>query len=200
VVSSVLRNGLQINTLISCCKEMWVGGGWRAWGGGRGCEPAAILVLSINWRWWSARDGGFLTVIAAWGEGVNVRLCPPSPSSDRSSPPQNARKNTGAWIVKEIILYFLWKRAWWTFLRWLPPGGRGLMCACVPPPPRRIACWSPRMRVKTTMVGVLGHAPLYRARPRPPLRQIGKKTKQWGGPLAFTTHVCDSTQPLVMIG
>jgi hypothetical protein len=31
-------------------------------------------------------------VIAAWGEGVNVCLCPPSPSSDRSSSAQSGRK------------------------------------------------------------------------------------------------------------
>ncbi len=46
--------------------------------------------------------------------------------------------------------------------------GEGVMCACVPPPPRRIARRSPKMRVKTTLVGVLRYAPIYRARPRPP--------------------------------
>jgi hypothetical protein len=35
---------------------------------------------------------GVSVVIAAWGEGVNVCLCPPSPSTDRSSFAQNARK------------------------------------------------------------------------------------------------------------
>jgi hypothetical protein len=35
--------------------------------------------------------------IAAWGEGVNVCLCPPSPSLDRSLIAQNAHKNNTGW-------------------------------------------------------------------------------------------------------
>jgi hypothetical protein len=37
----------------------------------------------------AVREMGVSMVIAAWGEGVNVCLCPPSPSSFA----QNARKN-----------------------------------------------------------------------------------------------------------
>jgi hypothetical protein len=44
-----------------------------------------------------ARVLGGLMVIAARGEGVNVCLCPPSPSSDRSSIAQNAHKNNTGW-------------------------------------------------------------------------------------------------------
>ncbi len=33
VVSSVLGNGLHINTLISRGRKTWAGDGWRAWGG-----------------------------------------------------------------------------------------------------------------------------------------------------------------------
>jgi hypothetical protein len=32
--------------------------------------------------------------------------------------------------------------------------GRGLMCACVPPPPRQIACRSPKTRVKNAGWGL----------------------------------------------
>jgi hypothetical protein len=42
-----------------------------------------------------ARVMGVSMVIAALEEGVNVCLCPPFPSSDRSSFAQNARKNAG---------------------------------------------------------------------------------------------------------
>jgi hypothetical protein len=40
---------------------------------------------------------GVSMVIAAWGEGVNVYLCPPSPSSDCSLTAQNARKKNAGW-------------------------------------------------------------------------------------------------------
>ena len=43
-----------------------------------------------------------LMVIAAWGEGVNVCLCPPSPSSDRSSFARNARKELLGWTFNAI--------------------------------------------------------------------------------------------------
>jgi hypothetical protein len=44
---------------------------------------------------WSMRYGCVLMVITQ--EGVNVCLCPPSPSSDRSSPAQNTGDKTG-WV------------------------------------------------------------------------------------------------------
>ncbi len=81
VVSSVLRNGLRINALMSCCKETWAGDGWRAWGGGVAGNPRPVLDLNEKFyvserAWWA-----FLAVIAAWREGVNV--CPPAPPPSR---------------------------------------------------------------------------------------------------------------------
>ncbi len=55
-------------------------------------------------------------VIAAWGEGVNVCLCPPSPSSNRSLIAQNARKNNNGW----------------------GPWTRPYLPRATPPPPRQI--------------------------------------------------------------
>jgi hypothetical protein len=46
-------------------------------------------------------------VMAAWGEGVNVCLCPPSPSPDRSSFAQNARKKT---LARENMFYAVGER------------------------------------------------------------------------------------------
>jgi hypothetical protein len=53
-----------------------------------------------------ARVMGVSMVIAAWGEEVNVGLCPPSPSSDRSLFAQNARKKSWLehWTLKEIFV------------------------------------------------------------------------------------------------
>ncbi len=45
-------------------------------------------------------------VIAAWGEGVYVCLCPPSPLSDHALPAQSARRNgVEDCIPKENIFY-----------------------------------------------------------------------------------------------
>jgi hypothetical protein len=46
VVSSVLRNGLHINALMSCCKETWAGDSWRTWGGGMAGKPWPVLDLN----------------------------------------------------------------------------------------------------------------------------------------------------------
>jgi hypothetical protein len=60
VVSSVLHNGLYINALMSCCKEMWAGYGLRAWGGGVAGKPRPVLDFKENFVCRSVRDGRFL--------------------------------------------------------------------------------------------------------------------------------------------
>jgi hypothetical protein len=76
-------------------------------GGGRwpenGLRQQHVRTIVKNARAWSFKENmlyavgarvlGILMVIAAWGEWVNVCLCPPSPSLDRSSFAQNLRKN-----------------------------------------------------------------------------------------------------------
>ncbi len=118
MVSSVLQIGLYINTLLSHCRETWTGGRLARMGGGclgthgqvrtlrkivghamtRVVPPpatpfgerhtfyAGARVMGASW--WQLQPGG---------RGVNVCLCPPSPSSDRSSPAQNACDKTG-WV------------------------------------------------------------------------------------------------------
>jgi hypothetical protein len=61
------------------------------------------------------------------------------------------------------------------------------MCACVPPPPRRITCRSPK-RAQKTLVGVLGRAPTRRARPPPRALSVKKGQKYFGGPSSFSLH------------
>jgi hypothetical protein len=56
---------------------------------------------------------GTSVVIAAWGEGVNVCLCPPSPSLDRSLFTKTHTENTGC-----------------------GPRTRPPLAACIPVPPR----------------------------------------------------------------
>jgi hypothetical protein len=87
MVSSVLRNELQINALISRCKETWAGGhvGGRAWLGTRG-------------QLWTFKE--------LWGAGAG-----------------------------------------WAFRGGAQPGGRGFVCACVSPPPRRIVRRPPKARI-----------------------------------------------------
>jgi hypothetical protein len=66
-------------------------------------------------------------------------------------------------------------------------GGRRLMCACVPPPSRRIARCSPKTRVKNAGWGprMRPHSPRV---PAPP-RLISKKgQKYFGGPFSFSLH------------
>jgi hypothetical protein len=72
---------------------------------------------------------------------------PPPPHRIARLLPKTRLKNTRAWTVKENMLYSvgvcvldisLVIAAW----------GRGLMCACVPPPPRRIALRSPKTHAK----------------------------------------------------
>ncbi len=95
MVSSVLRNGLHINTLISHCREMWAENGWRAWWG-RGWEPAASIGLLVKicfvlfkrawwaFRWW---------LQPGW-RGL-MCTCFLSPSSDRCGSPETRVKNAG---------------------------------------------------------------------------------------------------------
>jgi hypothetical protein len=49
------------------------------------------------------------------------------------------------------------------------------MCACVPPPPCRIAHRPPKTHIKRTLAGVLGRTLTRRALPRPPPLLISKK-------------------------
>ncbi len=74
-----------------------VGGGRLARvGGGMAGSPRPAMNSKENMLCViEARVMGVSMVIAAWGEGVNVCLCPPSPSSDRLSFAQNVRKNAG---------------------------------------------------------------------------------------------------------
>jgi hypothetical protein len=76
------------------------GGG--AWLGTRDQHGTLRMFCDVG-----VREMGVSMVIAAWGEGVNVCLCPPSPSSDRSSFAQNARKKklAEAWTLKEKMFY-----------------------------------------------------------------------------------------------
>jgi hypothetical protein len=106
-------------------------------------------------------------------------------------------KNARAWSFKENMLYAVGARVLGISMV-IAAWGSGLMFACVPPPPRRIARRSPKTRVKNkTLVGVLGRAHTRCARPRPTPRLISKK--YFGGPLVFPTHVYDSAHPLVYI-
>jgi hypothetical protein len=107
VVSSVLRNGLHINTLISRCRETWAGDGWHALGGG-----AWLGIRGQHWTFkgtiyvlccWSARDGRFNGDCSLGGVGY-VCLCPPSPSLDRSSRAQNARKKR--WLGPGLLMFY----------------------------------------------------------------------------------------------
>jgi hypothetical protein len=64
------------------------------------------------------------------------------------------------------------------------------MCACVPPPPSRIARCALKMRVKT-----IGWGPQTRpnrcVRPCSPPRPIHRKGQKYsGGPLVFSLHTC----------
>ncbi len=68
---------------------------------------------------------GVLMVIAAWGEGVNVCLCPPFPSSDRASFAQSARKNAVAWNCKEYMINDDGARVLGAFDGDCSPGGGG---------------------------------------------------------------------------
>jgi hypothetical protein len=68
---------------------------------------------------------GVLMVIAAWGEGVNVCLCPPSPWSDRASFAQSARKYAEAWISKEYMMNDDGARMLGVFDGDCSPGGGG---------------------------------------------------------------------------
>ncbi len=92
VVSSILRNGLQINTLISRCKQTWAGA-IGARGGGRVLRPVTSSGFLGNGV--GAHVMGALMVIAAWGEGVNVCLVPPPPRRIACHPTQSACKNSG---------------------------------------------------------------------------------------------------------
>ncbi len=60
------------------------------------------------------------------------------------------------------------ERACWALLMVIAARGEGVNVCLCPPPPRRIARRSPKMRVKTTLDGVLGHAHTCHARLRPP--------------------------------
>ncbi len=68
---------------------------------------------------------GVLMVITAWGEGVNVCLCPPSPSSDRASIAQSARKHAGARSFKEYMMNDDGARVLGVFDGDCSPGGGG---------------------------------------------------------------------------
>jgi hypothetical protein len=59
VVSSVLGNGLYINTLISRSRKTWAGDGCRAWGGGVAGKPWPELDFNEKFMCRSARDRRF---------------------------------------------------------------------------------------------------------------------------------------------
>jgi hypothetical protein len=93
VVSSVLGNGLHINTLISRGRKTWAGDGWRAWGGGVSGKPWPELDFNVVFMCRSARDGRFRRWLQPGGRGLMHAPLPPSPLTDRSSLAQNARRN-----------------------------------------------------------------------------------------------------------
>jgi hypothetical protein len=66
------------------------GGGGPGWGlpANTGLSREIYMFFDDGARWM-----GVSVVIAAWGEGVNVCLCPPSPQPDRSPCAQNTLAN-----------------------------------------------------------------------------------------------------------
>jgi hypothetical protein len=59
VVSSILQHGLHINALMSCCKKMWPGDGWRAWGGVVAGKLRPAMDFKKNFVCWRTHDGRF---------------------------------------------------------------------------------------------------------------------------------------------
>ncbi len=115
VVSSVLCNGLHLNTLMSRCRQTWVGDGWRVWGVG-GWESAASIGLLRKMFCLARKD-------KEWSS--------PSP------PPRLLRTRHICTIcLNACDGHFRW---------WLQPGGRGLMYAgLAPPPPSTDRCRLPK--------------------------------------------------------
>ncbi len=81
------------------------------------------------------------------------------------------------------MLILSWRGHDRCFQRWIQPGGRGLMSASLPPPPRRIACRSPKTR--TTIAGRGLDTPLS-------ARNWTKQQQDnlMGRPLEFFLHTC----------
>jgi hypothetical protein len=93
VVSSVLGNGLHINTLISRCRKTWTGDSWHAWRGGMAGKPWPVLDFNGKFLCRNARDGHFRQWLQPGGRGLMHALLPPSPLTDCSSFAQITRKN-----------------------------------------------------------------------------------------------------------
>jgi hypothetical protein len=70
VVSSVLGNGLHINTLISRGRKTWAGDGWRVWGGGVAGKPWPELDFNVIFMCRSARGGRFRRWLQPGGRGL----------------------------------------------------------------------------------------------------------------------------------
>jgi hypothetical protein len=115
VVSSVVHNGLYINTLLSLQRNVGVGDSWRAWGGGwlgfcgqygtlmkvLGAQrqgavkpPRYAFLARITHFMLECAIWAFSMVIAAWGR-VNVCPCPPPPRRIARRLPKTVAANTG---------------------------------------------------------------------------------------------------------
>ncbi len=85
VVSSVLCNGLQINTLISRCKQTWAGGLAHVGGGVAGDPwPALDSKITVSERaWWA-----FRWWLQPGGRGLKYACAPPPPRRIARRPPK----------------------------------------------------------------------------------------------------------------
>jgi hypothetical protein len=110
---------------------------------------------------------GVLMVIAAWGEGVNVCLCLPSPLSNRASFAQSTRRNASAWSFRENMLYADGARVLGTSMV-ISAGGRGLMYACAPTSPSSDGLSSAQNARKNRMLVGVSYTPTLATRPAPP--------------------------------